>query len=189
MVYQAVVFFFVALTAAAPPQAFEKIVIKPAPSADPRSMRVQVLPSGELKAKAVSVITLLSYGYDVPANPSTRLISLPDWTIVERYDIRGKIPITITASSHDSDAQCQAKQMIRRLLADRFRLVMRARNQRMPVYALTVPRSGPKFQRSATTAKDCIFDTDPEGCHNFVIGFGHPLNARAISMDDLVHYI
>jgi hypothetical protein len=41
MVYQAVVFFLVALTAAAPPQAFEKIVIKPAPSADPGSIRAQ----------------------------------------------------------------------------------------------------------------------------------------------------
>jgi uncharacterized protein (TIGR03435 family) len=189
MLYQAVLFFLVALTGTAPPQGFEKVVIKPAPSADPRSMRVQILPSGELSAKAVSVITLLSYGYDVPANPSPRLSSLPDWTIIERYDIEGKTSATITALSHDSDAQSQTKQMIRRLLADRFRLVMRAKNQRMPVYALTVSSGGPKLQRSATAAKDCIFDTGPEGCHNFVIGFGHPLNAKAISVDDLVHYI
>jgi uncharacterized protein (TIGR03435 family) len=39
------------------------------------------------------------------------------------------------------------------------------------------------------TTKDCIFDTAPEGCHHFVIAFGHPLDANAISMDDLVHYI
>ncbi|HET9402891.1 MAG TPA: DUF3738 domain-containing protein, partial [Candidatus Acidoferrales bacterium] len=26
-------------------------------------------------------------------------------------------------------------------------------------------------------------------CHSFAIGFGHPLNAKAIDMDDLVHYI
>jgi hypothetical protein len=43
------------------------------------------------------VITLLSYGYDVPANPSPRLSSLPDWTIVERYDIEGKTPTTRAA--------------------------------------------------------------------------------------------
>ncbi len=187
--YQAVMFFLVALPAAAPSQAFEKIIIKAAPSVDPGSMRVRVLPSGELKAKAVSVITLLSYGYDVPANPSSRLSSLPSWTIGERYDIEGKTPATITALSQDSAAQSQSKQMIRRLLADRFGLIMRTKNQRMPVYALTVSSSGARLQRSAITAKGCIFDTDPEGCHNFVIGFGHPLNAKAISMDDLVHYI
>jgi uncharacterized protein (TIGR03435 family) len=188
-VYQAIMFFLAALPVAAPSQVFEKIVIKPAPSADPQSMRVQILPNGELKAKAVSVITLLSYGYDVPANPSPRLSSLPNWTVNERYDIGGKTPIPFTALSQDSDVQSRTKQMIRRLLADRFRLVIRTKNQRMPIYGLIVSSNGPKLQRSAITAKDCIFDTDPEGCHNFDIGFGHPLIAKAISMDDLLHYI
>lgn len=152
-------------------------------------MRVQVLPNGDLKAKAVPVITLLSYAYDVPANPSPRLSSLPDWTFGERYDIEEKTHTTITALPQDSDAQSQTKQMIRRLLSDRFGLVIRVENKRMSVYALTVSSSGPKLQRSAITANDCIFDTDPVGCHAFVIGFGHPLNAKAISMDDLAHYI
>ena len=187
VIYKAVVCFLVAWPAVARSQAFEKIVIKPAPSADPRSERVQVLPNGDLKAKAVSVITLLSYAYDVPANPSPRLFSLPDWTIGERYDIEENAHTTITALAGDSEAQ--AKQIIRRLLADRFKLVMRVENNRMPVYALTVSSSGPKLQRSAIRAKNCIFDTDADGCHTFVIGFGHPLDAKAVSMDDLAHYI
>jgi uncharacterized protein (TIGR03435 family) len=187
--YRAAVCLLAAMPAVAQSQAFEKIVIKPASSADPRSTRVQVLPNGDLKAKGVSVITLLSYAYDVPANPSPRLSSLPDWTIAERYDIEENTPTAVTSLSQDSEAQSQTKQMIRRLLADRFKLVMRVENRRMSVYALTVSSSGPKLQRSATTAKDCIFDTDPEGCHNFVIGFGHPLNAKAVSMDDLAGYI
>jgi uncharacterized protein (TIGR03435 family) len=58
----------------------------------------------------------------------------------------------------------------------------------MSVYALTVSSGGPKLQKS-TMGKQCIFDTAPEGCHTFVIGFGHPLNARAINMDDLADYI
>jgi uncharacterized protein (TIGR03435 family) len=37
--------------------------------------------------------------------------------------------------------------------------------------------------------KDCAFDTDREGCHNFIGGLGHPLHAKAIDMDDLAHYI
>jgi uncharacterized protein (TIGR03435 family) len=45
------------------------------------------------------------------------------------------------------------------------------------------------FRSQPFTDKDCTFDTDPEGCHNFVPGFGHPLNAKAIDMDDLAHYI
>ncbi len=190
IVCQAVVFLLAALPAAeAPPQTFDKIIIKSAPSADSRATRVQVLPNGDLKAQAVPVIALLSYAYDVPANPSPRLSALPDWTIFERYDIEAKTHPAITALSHDSDAQSQTKQMIRQLLADRFRLVMRARNRRMSVYALTLSSSGPKLQKSAITPQGCIFDTGPEGCHNFAIAFGHPLNANAISMDDLAHYI
>jgi hypothetical protein len=49
-----------------------------------------------------------------------------------------------------------------------------------------------RFEQRATATtfsghpKDCILDTGPEGCHTFVIGFGHPLNANDLSMDDLV---
>jgi uncharacterized protein (TIGR03435 family) len=81
------------------------------------------------------------------------------------------------------------QQIIRGLLAECFSLMMRVENKTMSVYALTVASGGPKLQKSAIAEKDCTFDTDPEGCHNFVGGLGHPLNAKAIDTDDLVHYI
>jgi uncharacterized protein (TIGR03435 family) len=181
---------FVALPAMARAQAFEQITIKAVRSANPRSMRLQVLPDGELLAHAVLVIDLISYAYDVPSNPSPRLNALPDWIYGDRYDIEAKAsPHAITTTSQDGETQLRVKQMIRRLLADRFSLVMRVARERMSTYAMTVASSGPPLQRSAITAKDCIFDTAPEGCRTFVIGFGHPLNANAISMDDLAHYI
>ncbi len=187
---RALVCFFMAVPVMAQSQAFEKITIRPVRSADPRSMRLQVLPDGELIAHAVLVIDLISYAYDVPSNPSPRLNSLPDWIYGDRFDIEAKAsPSAITTASQDGETQLRVKQMIRRLLADRFELVMRVDRQRMSAYAMTVSSSGPQLQRSATTAKDCIFDTAPEGCHTFVIGFGHPLNANAISMDDLTRYI
>ena len=80
--------------------------------------------------------------------------------------------------------------MVRRLLEDRFKLVMRVEQKTMPVYALTVARGGPHLQRSPIAEKDCVFDTaSSQSCHNFIIGRGHPLNARAVSLDDLAHYI
>jgi uncharacterized protein (TIGR03435 family) len=89
---QAVVCFLVALPAVAQSQAFATITIEPARSADPGNARVQVLPNGDLIASAVPVITLLSYAYDVPVNPSPRLSPLPDWTLREKYDIEAKAP-------------------------------------------------------------------------------------------------
>ena len=187
---QAVVYLLVALPAVAQSQTFATITIKPARSADPRNARVQVLPNGDLIASAVPVITLLSYAYDVPVNPSPRLSPLPDWTVSERYDIEGKAPANaITPSLQDSEARSRIQQMIRGLLADRFSLVMRVENKTIAVYALTVASGGSKLQKSAITNKDCTFDTDSQGCHNFVAGLGHPLNAKAIDMDDLAHYI
>ena len=187
---QALVYLLMALPAVAQSHAFATITIKPARSADPRNARVQVLPNGDLIASAVPVITLLSYAYDVPVNPSPRLSPLPDWALRERYDIEAKAPANVDPRGlPDSEVRSRTQQMIRELLADRFRLVMRVENKTMSVYALTVASGGPKLQKSAIAEKDCTFDTDPNGCHNFVGGFGHPLNARAIDMDDLVHYI
>jgi hypothetical protein len=90
---RAILCFFLMLPVAALSQTFEKINIKSANTADPRNMRLQVLPSGELSARAVPVITLLSYAYDLPSNSSPRLLLLPDWAVVERYDIEAKAPV------------------------------------------------------------------------------------------------
>jgi uncharacterized protein (TIGR03435 family) len=60
----------------------------------------------------------------------------------------------------------------------------------MSVYALTVARGGPNLHKSTIAETDCMIDTGAaEGCHNFIMGRGHPLRARAINMDDLVQYI
>ena len=187
---QSAVCLLVALPAVAQSQAFATIAIKPARSGDPRNARLQVLPDGGLIASAVPVIALVSYAYDVPVNPSPRLSPLPDWTVRERYDIEAKAPAgAIPAGLPESEVRSRVQQMIRGLLIDRFRLVMRVEHKTMSVYALMVAAEGPNLQKAAISAKDCAFDTGPEACHNFVGGLGHPLNAKAIDMDDLVHYI
>jgi len=186
---QAAVYLLLALPAVAQSQAFATITIKPARSADTRSTRVQMLPNGDFIASAVPVVTLLSYAYGVPVNPSPRLSGLPEWR--ETYDIEAKAPANAVSSGlQESEKRRRIQGMIRRLLADRFKLVMRVEQKTMTVYALTVANGGPKLQKSAIAEKDCIFDTDQQGCHNFVGGSSfHPLNAQAIDMDDLAGYI
>ncbi len=187
---RALVCFFVALSAMARAQVFERITIRHARSPDPRSMRLRVLPDGELVAHAVLVVDLISYAYDVPSNPSTRLNALPDWTHGDRYDIEANAsPNAIKTTFQDAEIQLRVKQMIRRLLADRFDLLMRIDRRRMPASAMTVASGGARLQRAAITAKDCVFDTAPERCHTFLVGFGHPLNGSAIHMNDLIRYL
>jgi uncharacterized protein (TIGR03435 family) len=186
---RAVVFLLLAWPAVAQSQTFEAVSIKPARSGDPRNMRMRVLPNGDLKASAVPVLLLVQYAYDVPANPSPRLSGHPGWR--DSYDIDVKAPANaIPAGLPESEKRGRTQRMIRRLLADRFKLVMRVDQKTMPVYALIVASGGSKLQKSTIAEKDCIFDTGtPESCHHFIAGRGHPLNARAITMDDLARYI
>lgn len=190
MFFKAVVYLLLASPAVAQSQAFEAITIQPDLSGEPRNARMQVLPTGDLIASAVPVLALLRYAYDVPINPSPRLSGPPDWTIRERYNIEAKALVnTVPAGLPGSEVRGRTQQMVRGLLADRFKLVMRVEHKTMAVYALSVASGGPKLQKSIITDKDCTFDSDPEGCHNFIGGLGHPLHANAIDMDDLARYI
>ena len=187
---RAAVCLLLSLPAVAQSQSFATITIKPARSSDARNARMVVRPNGDLLASTVPMIRLLSYAYDLPVNPSPRLSRLPDWAISETYDIEAKAPAnTIPAVLEDREVRSRKQQMIRRLLADRFRLVMRTDNKTMPIYALTVASAGPKLQKSAIAEKDCGFGTGEQICHEFVNGLGHPLNARAVDMDDVANYI
>jgi len=188
--FKGAVYLLLILPAIAQPQAFVTITIKPSRFADARNARMRVWPNGDLVARAIPVLTLLSYAYDVPTNPSPRLSGLPDWTAPKRYDIEAKAPANaVPFRLKSEEMRRRTQQMIRQLLADRFKLVMRVENKRMSVYALSVASGGPKLQKSPLTDEECTFDTDPEGCHSFIIGFGHPLHAKAIGMDDIAHYI
>src|SRR5579862_7130483 len=149
-------FLLVAWPGAAQSQAFESISIKHHASADPRSPRLQVMPNGDLITSAVPVVMLVSYAFDVPANPSPRVSGLPDWAIRERYDIEARTPSdAVPAGLAEDELRGRAQQMIRGLLAGRFRLVMRVEQKTMRVYALSVASGGANLQKSILTAKDC----------------------------------
>src|SRR4029450_1580423 len=182
---EAVVFLLLALPAVAQSRAFEVISIKPARSSDPRNMRMRVLPNGDLNANAVPVVLLLRYAYDVPVNPSPRLSGLPGWR--ETYDIEAKAPANaVPRGLPESEKRGRMQSMIRGLLADRFKLLMRVEQKTMPVYALRVASGGPNLRKSSIAEKACVFDTGtPESCHSFTVGRGHPTNARTVDMDDL----
>jgi uncharacterized protein (TIGR03435 family) len=186
---EAVVVLLLALPAVAQAQAFETISIKPAGASDPRSLTMRILANGDLEASTVPAQLLLSYAYDLPFNPTLRLAGAPGPT--GRYDIMAKAPANAVPAGLSADEQrIRAQKMIRGLLADRFKLVMRVDQKTMPAYVLTVASGGPKFAKSTIAERDCLFDMrSPDSCHGFIAGRGHPVTARAVTMDDLVRYI
>src|SRR2546423_3343118 len=133
---KAVVFLLFALPVFAQSPAFEVVSVKPARSGDLRNMRMRVLANGDLHASAVPVLLLLRYAYDVPVNPSPRLSGLPGWR--ETYDIEAKAPVNaVPPGLPESEKRRRIQGMIRGLLADRFKLVMRMEQKTMPVYVLS----------------------------------------------------
>lgn len=149
---------------------------------------MQVLPSGDLLGRAIPFVELFSLAYDVPDNPSQRVSHLPEWTVRQRFDIDARVSTFLQLDAKDAGTQQRTRQrLIRNLLADWFGLEVIARTERMPVYGLFVARGGPKLSRAAQD--NCVLDTNPKGCHSFAPGFGHPLNASAVTMADLSLYL
>src|SRR5436189_5970151 len=119
---KAVLFLLVAWPAVAQSK-FEVVSIKPARSGDPRTMRMRVLPNGDLSASAVPVLLLLRHAYDVPVNPSPRLSGLPGWR--ETYDIEAKAPANaVPPGRPESEMRCRMQRMIRGVLAERCKAAM-----------------------------------------------------------------
>jgi uncharacterized protein (TIGR03435 family) len=171
-------------------QAFESISVRPSQSNSSRNMRVRVMPNGDMTASSVHVFVLVSYAYDLPLNSSLRF-STPARPVAGLYDIEAKAPSNaIPADLPAREKWIRMQRMLRALLADRFKLVMRVEQKTMPAYVLTVASGGPKFQKSSIADKDCVFEFNTGSCHGFDNDRrGHPLKSPAANMDDLALYI
>jgi len=80
----------------------------------------------------------------------------PAWLLTDKFDIDGVSDI----DGEPNNAQMQV--MMRKLLADRFKLTFHHEKKELAVYALTVAKNGPKLTKTARTPTDA---TDFYGSH------------------------
>ncbi len=178
------------LSPLARPQQFTSVVIRPSVASTRGPSRLQILTSGDLIGHSIPVVELIALAYAVPSNPSPRLVSLPEWAVRLRFDIQAQPAAPLSLDTTDIvDQRRTIERLLQTLLSERFGLVLGVRTVATPVYALRLSESDPKLTRAPLSPRDCIFDTGLNGCHSFVIGFGHPLNTRAADMFDLARYI
>jgi len=90
--------------------------------------------AGRLFARG-SVQFFLQYAYGVQA---FQIIGGPDWMASERFDIDAKQPT-------GRDDFARFPQMLRPVLADRFKLTIHREPRQMPAYALRLARGGSKM--------------------------------------------
>ena len=114
---------------------FEVATIKPNNSG---AVRLQglVIRGRTFMTRASSVEDLISFAYDVQEK---QIVNAPAWITSERYDIEAIPDAPGTPNTE------QVRMMIRKLLADRFKLTFHKDERDLPAYVLTVAKSGEKL--------------------------------------------
>jgi uncharacterized protein (TIGR03435 family) len=109
-----------------------------------------MLPSGRYEARYVTLRQLILVAYGVRAY---QIVEGPDWIQTARFDIAAKAP--------DNFDPRQTNAMLRRLLEDRFRLVVRKEMRRMPTYSLEWVGGGRKPGPGIRTPSPRCDDLEP----------------------------
>src|SRR5271157_5128338 len=116
------------------------------------AMGVGYQPGGRLTAQNASLMLLIQFAYADRANPMSghwlplpvsQVAGGPAWMRTEGYDIDAK-------PKGDTDER-QTWLMLQTLLADRFRLGLHRETRDLPIYDLTVAKSGPKLPPAKET--------------------------------------
>jgi len=114
---------------------FDVATIKPNDSGA-TSMQGLTVNGRNFATRASSLQDLISFSYEVQAK---QIVGGPDWLDKDRYDIAA-VPDIDGAPNPE-----QVRSMIRKLLADRFKLTFHKEKRDMSAYVLTVAKSGQKL--------------------------------------------
>jgi uncharacterized protein (TIGR03435 family) len=95
---------------------------------------ISLLP-GRITVSNMTLKGLVRYAYDVR---DIQISGGPPWFDSDRWDIAATATGTITDE--------ERRQMLQTLLADRFQLTLRLESKELPVYALTLAKSGSKMK-------------------------------------------
>jgi uncharacterized protein (TIGR03435 family) len=126
-----------------PPVAFDVVSIRPSAKDGGNAIYVNLLPSGIYTTRNMTVDGLIkeAYGFGL------RIIDLPDWAGTERYDISAKTDIMKPAM--------QRRELVKSLLADRFKFAAHLETRDLPVYLLTLVRPDGRLGPRIRPAQGC----------------------------------
>ena len=100
------------------------------------------------RATNVSLKSLLQWAFVIP---DTRIVGGPSWLGSTKFDIGAKADPSVDEQMRGLDSatgRLQKEKMLQALLASRFQLQVHQESRELPIYALVVAKSGPKFQPS-----------------------------------------
>ena len=94
-------------------------------------------------AMASTLLDLITYAYGLRYD---QILGGPSWAGSDHYDIDAK------AEGDGPLTAAQSREMVQKLLSDRFQLRVHRETREMPVFAMVVGPNGPKFKPSAPDA-------------------------------------
>jgi uncharacterized protein (TIGR03435 family) len=90
-------------------------------------------------ATGMSVADLISFAYGLQAQ---QVVDGPEWLTTDKFDVAGQ------PDAEGQPSERQLKEMVQRLLADRFQLKFHHSEKQLNAYVLEVPKDGPKLTKS-----------------------------------------
>jgi uncharacterized protein (TIGR03435 family) len=113
---------------------FEVVSITPNASvAGPSSIRIT---PGRVSMSNVNVRKVVLNAYGIPDDRQYSLVG-PDWLSTDHFDINATFPPETTAEA--------MREMMRTMLAERFKLSLHQETRQLPMYSLVVAKGGPKI--------------------------------------------
>ena len=148
--------------------AWEVVAVKPD---DPDSTETGFwVRDRELEIKGKTLEQLLLYGYGLH---ESQVLNAPDWTRAKRWHIEG------FAGVPGQPNREQMASLVRKLLADRFGLVMHREQREMRVFALVTAKGGPKMTPSADDPNGPMHENDSQS------GGQAAMRVKNVSMGEL----
>lgn len=147
-----------------------------------RPSAVVFKPGGRLTAIGVAVSQLVRAAYGVPPG-SERLGKGPDWIDSEKFDVEAVAEEGVIPDRLDNAQLRERMQpLLQRLLAERFKLVIRREPKEMPVYMLTAATPGAKLTEALISETECQTSVE---CHQVLGNRLQGLRGAAVNMADL----
>ena len=179
--------------------AFEAATVRPNASGETRR-QIEVLPGGRFNAINMTLWQILAIAYPVDGRfrDEIQLTGGPGWINSDRFDIIAKAEGSpqldtnkpgSTVTDVDREAVERIRLMLRRFLAERFKLRLHHETRQLPIYELVIEKSGGGFGRelrkaAADCGRDCgsIRRMGPDK----IVGAAVSIGSLAHSMSDWV---
>jgi uncharacterized protein (TIGR03435 family) len=131
---------------------FEVATLKPNKSGG-ANIKMLRFGANDFEMRNASLINVIAFAYDVQAK---QIIDGPEWMSHDRYDIKAK------ADTEGFPNPTQQRSLVRKLLADRFKLTFHADKKEMSAYVLTVVKTGAKLKQTDFAGPGMSFGFVPE---------------------------